>query len=67
MSLRRPFRAEIIGGSKIWIIDAEGAFVTCFPRQGDDITTDLARAQAIASADVEETSFADGAGIHSLS
>ncbi|KQS72254.1 hypothetical protein ASG39_00210 [Rhizobium sp. Leaf371] len=67
MSLRRPFRAEIIGGSKIWIIDAEGAFVTCFPRQSDDVTADFARAQAVASADVEEIPLADGAGIHSLS
>ncbi|KQR69372.1 hypothetical protein [Rhizobium sp. Leaf341] len=66
MGLKRPFRAEIIGGSKIWIIDAEDAFVTNFPRQSDDIMVDYTRAQAVAAADTEEISHADDSLIRHL-
>lgn len=54
MHFRRPFRAELVGEGDIWIIDAEGAFVTRFPRTTDDVGADLARAQAVADADAED-------------
>lgn len=54
MNLKRPFRAEIVGTSDIWIIDAAGAFVTRFPRVSQDVADDLRRANAIAAADTGE-------------
>jgi hypothetical protein len=54
MNFRRPFRAELIGEENIWILDADGVFVTRFPRTSEDIAVDLARAQAVARSDTGE-------------
>jgi hypothetical protein len=54
MNFKRPFRAELIGSTEIWIIDAADAFVTRFPRISADIQEDLTRANAIAAADTGE-------------
>ena len=51
MNFRRPFRAELVGKKDIWIVDADGAFVTKFPGTSDDIATDLKRAEAVAKTD----------------
>ncbi len=54
MNFKRPFRAELIGTTDIWIIDAADAFVTRFPRISPDILEDFNRANAIAAADTGE-------------
>lgn len=54
MNFKRPLRAELIGTTDIWIIDAANAFVTRFPRVSPDILEDLHRANAIAAADTGE-------------
>jgi hypothetical protein len=51
MNFRRPFRAELVGTKDIWIVDADGAFVTQFPRTSDDIAADLKRAETVAKSD----------------
>jgi hypothetical protein len=35
----------------IWIVDADGAFVTQFPRTSDDIAANLKRAETVAKSD----------------
>jgi hypothetical protein len=62
---KRPFRAEIVGETDIWIIDADGALVTPFPRLTDSLAADFARASLIALADVGDEALidrVDGAG-----
>lgn len=54
MKFRRPFRAELIGAGDIWVLDADGAFVTRFPRTSQDAAADLERARAVASLDSED-------------
>lgn len=54
MNFCRPFRAELVNTKEIWIVDAEGAFVTRFPRTSDDITTDLKKAEIVAKSDKGE-------------
>lgn len=54
MNFRRPFRAELVGQKNIWIVDADGAFVTQFPRTTGNIEDDLKRAEAVAKSDKGE-------------
>ncbi|WP_157940884.1 hypothetical protein [Agrobacterium bohemicum] len=54
MNFCRPFRAELVNTKEIWIVDADGAFVTRFPRTSDDITADLKKAEIVAKSDKGE-------------